>query len=639
MAVSSTGICGNVAADEDAEGLFHQVQRVSIFSGMLERRQLDEATANNGNVRDLEGGSSRQQWRTAWFMLGQTRLWYSRLSARSRHMGYIPLTARTKVKVFNSRLSARTLVLHCGGDGSDEAAQAQADVREGRKAPGTPGGGSGGGSGGMHGSAMGGVHGVHLLRAPSAEVMHEWIHAIANRRMLSHDNDSLNLAETQLCARAASDTAGGAAWLEPLRTLEGALRHRALSGAFQSFLERQQAVEDLFFWQEACEYRRTHPRGENNGGTAVEGAAAGGGDDGGGGAGTGASRAPVSAAEAATVAARARLVYECFIGDDAPHQVAVSGDIRERIEKALSGSETAVPTCLPVDIFDTAAAYAFSQLQLSQWPQFQASVALPGSKTGADFDHLVAVAAATATVSDSRALDALLREREGQRSWRQQQEHRWAKNGGMGTEGSDRGGSGKMEQQRRRQQQQAQSSAEPQAAAAAATHFSGEAAVNMEEGTRGGDDSGITMATHGLEDEDDEEEGVVEMVESEDEPDAAESAQRTPAKAAVIAKAGGTGGMEAEDTDGTHEEGKQLQGQQQQHKEDAERDEEGEDDDSDESGGYGTPEEHGDGDEPGEAVPTLAGAGVGTEALSEAEAEALSTLLAADAAAVTTAIK
>ena len=37
---------GNVAADEDGEGLFHQVQRVSIFSGMLERRQLDDAYSN-----------------------------------------------------------------------------------------------------------------------------------------------------------------------------------------------------------------------------------------------------------------------------------------------------------------------------------------------------------------------------------------------------------------------------------------------------------------------------------------------------------------------------------------------------------------------------------------------------------------
>jgi hypothetical protein len=564
--VFGTGGGGNVAADEDGEGLFHQVQRVSIFSGMLERRQLDDAAAARGEMPDLEGG--RAQWRTAWFMLGQTRLWYSRLSARSRHMGYIPLTAHTKVKVFNARQSARTLILHCGGDGSEAAATP----------PPAGGGGGGGGAGGgagnvpstpRGGSTAGGSSGIHLLRAPSPEVMREWLHAIANRHTLAHDNDSINLAETQLVAHATAQTDGGAAWLEPLRTLQGALRHRALSGAFQSFLERQQAVEDLFFWQEACEYRRTHPLPSRNGG------------GGGGGA------APMSAKVAAERRARARLVYECFVGDDAPHQVAVSGRIRAEIEETLgvgvgvggdgggggggddAAAAAASVVCPPADVFDSAASFAFSQLNTAQWPQFRASVGDSG-----DFDHLVAVSAATATAQDCVALEALLHE--------QREVREISALGGQPTG------------------EEAAEDAEERGGAAAA-----EAGDREELG-------GLVLATRDMEggDDDDEEEeeeeeegqeGVaaeqeIVLVESEDEGgEAAEGrALRTPAKAAE-------GVVSDSDGDEPHE-------------------------DSDESEGYGTPEEHDD--------PAAAASG-----LSEAEAEALSTLLAADAATVTTAIK
>ena len=124
------------------------------------------------------------------------------------------------------------------------------------------------------------------------------------------------------------------------------------------------------------------------------------------------------------VRARARLVYECFVSDEAPHQICISGHTRTKIEAALGAggsgagpshedqvaADAALPV-LPLDVFDNAASYAFSQLITSQWPLFQAKV---GSR--ADFDHLIAVMAATASDTDSRALGALLREREAKTS-------------------------------------------------------------------------------------------------------------------------------------------------------------------------------------------------------------------------------
>jgi len=186
------------------ESILNEIASIAIRQGRLQKYVIAKA---------------KEEWKEEYFWLDTDRLWYLSLKGweTEKQLSYVDLNETTEAKMTNLLTCTFTITYNSTG------------------------------------------RGAMLLKARSKDEVDHWISDINNRKKLKSDNLIVTAIENILGETESKFSHRDMDKINQISTFEGMICNGVFRRNFQRYLQQIMLVEAFRFWEQAEDYRRSHP--------------------------------------------------------------------------------------------------------------------------------------------------------------------------------------------------------------------------------------------------------------------------------------------------------------------------------------------------------------------------------------------